>query len=387
MNEIAESNGLQSGSQRPTSRAALLALPARLGLDVVIATRPENFCYATMLDAITFELIHSRLPFAILPAAGQPALVICGIELPHARQDGWIEDITTYTEFVDEPTSLLAGKLEQMGLAKARIGMDLDFLPARSFGLLRERLPEAEFVNTDYAIAAVRAIKDVAEIGAMERACHITHRAILDGIAASAVGDTERAIANRIHHNAMLGGADLFRFFYLGAGERGKLIHPIPTDRAPIEGEVLRMDIGGRFGAASSDFARTFAVGTPTAMQRDVYRGLRNVQAAVIGLIGPHMTAEDVFYACRDEFAKQGLNFRVPHVGHSHGIELHEMPLLRPGDKTGLEIGMTLNIEPLVYDDLGAIYHLEDLVEITASGSRLLSLGLAPPEMPSLGHR
>jgi Xaa-Pro aminopeptidase len=64
---------------------------------------------------------------------------------------------------------------------------------------------------------------------------------------------------------------------------------------------------------------------------------------------------------------------------------MHERPLLRPGEEIVLEEGMVLNVEPLTGDREGIMYHVEDLVEITASGTRILSLGLAPRELPVIG--
>jgi hypothetical protein len=47
---------------------------------------------------------------------------------------------------------------------------------------------------------------------------------------------------------------------------------------------------------------------------------------------------------------------------------------------------MAINIEPNVFDELNNFYHVEDLVEVTKDGARVLSLGLAPPELPSIGQ-
>ncbi len=59
--------------------------------------------------------------------------------------------------------------------------------------------------------------------------------------------------------------------------------------------------------------------------------------------------------------------------------------MLRPGDKTPLKPGMVINIEPMVKHSSGA-YHTEDLVLVTDDGYRLLTLGLAPEELPVIGR-
>src|SRR3712207_8000976 len=42
------------------------------------------------------------------------------------------EDIRTYTEFADDPVDALTDALQRKGLASGKIGIDLDYLPARS---------------------------------------------------------------------------------------------------------------------------------------------------------------------------------------------------------------------------------------------------------------
>lgn len=60
--------------------------------------------------------------------------------------------------------------------------------------------------------------------------------------------------------------------------------------------------------------------------------------------------------------------------------------MLRPGNKMLLKPGMVLNVEPGVRDAEGSLYHTEDLVVVTETGYRLLTLGFAPTELPVLGQ-
>ena len=78
--------------------------------------------------------------------------------------------------------------------------------------------------------------------------------------------------------------------------------------------------------------------------------------------------------------------FHMPHIGHSFGIELHEYPMLRPGDKTVIKKGMVFNVEPVGFDKDGMCYHLEDLLVVTDKGIRILTNGLAPNEIPIIGQ-
>lgn len=364
----------------------LHALPKQRGLDAVIAMSPENFAYVSGVFILTVGLIRPRQAFAIVPAEGDPTLVICSIETSLAKEEGWIEDIRTYTEFADDPIDALTDALQRKGLASGRIGIDLDYLPATSFERLQKAMPQARFVNTTDDIAKIRAIKTPQEVAFLENAAKQTHRAVLDAMMASRLGETERVMADRIANGIIGNGADGTLFLCFASGDRTPQAHGYATERVPQPGEIIRFDVGGTYGQWASDFARTYSAGSPTALQRDTYAKLRKVHAATIDMVKPGVLAEDVFFFCRDQFQTMGLKFSMPHVGHSFGVELHENPMLRPGDKTVLAEGMVINVEPAVMDEEGAMYHIEDLFVITPTGHRLLTLGLPPEELPSIGQ-
>jgi Xaa-Pro aminopeptidase len=248
-----------------------------------------------------------------------------------------------------------------------------------------ELLPGVDFVDTTHIVASMRAVKTEAEIAQIERAGKITQLAVQNALAESRAGETERQIAFRISRNYIENGADGSLFMCFGSGKRSSIAHPMPTDRVVKESEIIRLDVGGTFGPWASDFARTYSTGNPSEMHKQTYRGLWHVQSDTINCIRPGMKAEDVFFACKESFAKNGLKFHMPHVGHGFGIELHETPMLRPGDETVLQPGMVLNIEPVVFDEERSGYHLEDLVVVTGDGHRLLTHHQGPQEIPVIG--
>jgi len=369
------------------NRERLQALVKERELDALIAMSPENFTYVAGVHILTVASLRPRQAFAVLPAKGDPFLVLCSIEKTLAESEGWISDIHLYTEFVDNPIDALTTALRERGLASGKLGIDLDYLPATSYERLKSALHNVGLVNTTEEIAAVRAIKTPDEVALMEKAAKETHRAVLDALAASHLGDTERDIANRIANGIINNGATGTLFICFASGDRTSQAHAHATERVPKEGEIIRFDVGGTYGAFATDFARTYSSGNPSAMQREVHRNLCEAQEATINAMAPGVPAEDIFHLCQDEFKKRGLAWRLPHIGHSFGVELHENPMIRPGDKTPLKPGMVINIEPMTSDDEGSFYHTEDLLVITDTGHRLLTLGLAPKELPEMGRQ
>jgi Xaa-Pro aminopeptidase len=363
------------------------ALPEKLGLDAVIAMSPENFTYASGVFILTVKLIRPRQAFVIIPARGEPTIVICSIERTLTEAESWIKDIRTYTEFVDDPVQALTGALQQLGLASGKLGIDLDYIPASSYQRLLAAAPQARFVDTTEEIARIRVIKTPAEVDFLEKTTKQTHKAVLAAMEATRLGDSERDMANRIANGIISNGADGTLFVCFASGDRTSQPHAHATERVPKEGEIIRFDVGGTYGPWASDFARTYSSGNPSALQRETYSKLWEIHNATINMVKPGVLAEDVFFFCRDQFTRQGLSFHMPHIGHSFGIELHENPMLRPGDKTVIKEGMVINVEPMALDAEQSCYHIEDLFVVTKDGHRLLTLGLPPRELPVIGQK
>lgn len=366
----------------------LTGLPRQCGLEAIIAMSPENFVYAAGANIETVAALRPRQAFAVFPAAAKPFVLVCTMELSQTVDESWISDVRGYTEFMHDPVGRLAEELGKEGLTSGRIGLDMDYIPVADFSRLGAALPKVEFVNTTAAIAEIRSIKSAAEIDHLENVTKQTHRAVLEAMQESRLGDDELKIVNRIATKIIEFGANGINFLYFASGDR--TIHPhahAVAGRIPKPGDIIRLDVGGRYGPFMSDFARTYSAGEPSKLQKQVYAELVGCEQRTIASMRPGVTAEDVFYTCADEFKRRGLVFHMPHVGHSFGIEAHENPMLRPGNKMKLAPGMVINVEPGVRDSEGSLYHTEDLVQITETGHRLLTLGTAPLELPVLGQK
>ena len=85
------------------NRERLQALINEHDLDALIAMSPENFTYVAGVHILTVASVRPRQAFAVLPARGEPFLVLCSIEKTLAESEGWISDIHLYTEFIDNP--------------------------------------------------------------------------------------------------------------------------------------------------------------------------------------------------------------------------------------------------------------------------------------------
>src|SRR5215471_21525195 len=111
------------------------------GLDAVVTISPENFAYVTGFLSPTQPLMRWRHALALVTADGAAALVVVDMEANTIRAkspEG--TEIAVWREFKFDAMQVLAELLRKHGLAKARIGIELDYVPAADMSELQKLL-------------------------------------------------------------------------------------------------------------------------------------------------------------------------------------------------------------------------------------------------------
>src|SRR5690349_8140810 len=119
---------------------------AAAGLDALISCSPENFAYATGFVVPSQPLIRHR--HAMVVATGDGRCGILGVDMEATTIRRREPDIPTaiWAEFTDDCMQVLARMLTEMGLARSKIGIEMDYLPAGDMARLQKALPGASFV-------------------------------------------------------------------------------------------------------------------------------------------------------------------------------------------------------------------------------------------------
>ena len=95
-------------------------------------------------------------------------------------------------------------------------------------------------------------------------------------------------------------------------------------------------------------------------------------QLAAIGAVKPGATTASVDRAARQTLKRHGLAKEFIHsTGHGLGLEIHEPPRIGRRDKTKLEAGMAITIEPGVYIEGWGGIRIEDTLLVTAKGCEI----------------
>jgi len=129
------------------------------------------------------------------------------------------------------------------------------------------------------------------------------------------------------------------------------------------------------------DMTRTFLKGRASEPQRALVDAVRRAQKIAIKKLGPGVTGKKVHQSVQKYFSKLGYETRhkATHVegffhgtGHGLGLDIHEPPRVNLSGGRLLK-GTIITIEPgLYYPGLGGC-RIEDVVQITDDGCKLLS--------------
>ncbi len=133
-----------------------------------------------------------------------------------------------------------------------------------------------------------------------------------------------------------------------------------------------------------SDMTRTVVRGTPLDEIKDMYSAVRDAQVAAIRRVKAGITGNEVHNIVCDVLESGGYETArgktgmfaegfIHSTGHGVGLDIHEGPNLSESGKE-LKEGCVVSIEPgLYYKKIGGV-RLEDVVVVTASGCKNLTM-------------
>jgi Xaa-Pro aminopeptidase len=273
------------------------------------------------------------------------------------------------------PGELLGGVAR--ALPQGRVGFDDVATSVHELARLRELVGDSvELVGAGGLIERLRAVKDAGELERIAAAA-----AIVDGIYEWLVergfgGRQERVVAIELEHEMRLRGAQSPSFdSIVASGAHGALPHAEPRDTVIERGTLVTVDIGALLDGYYSDCTRTFAVGEPTALAREIYEVVLAAQLAGLEAVAPGLEGREVDAQARAVIEHAGYGERFGHgLGHGVGLEIHEAPRLsRHGGEQRLHVGNVVTVEPGIYLPGTLGVRIEDLVAVEADGARRLS--------------
>jgi Xaa-Pro aminopeptidase len=354
--------------------ASAAAATAEAGLAGLVISPGYDLRYLIGSRADTFE----RLTALVLPAAGEPTVVVPRLELASFRGAFLSELGVAVRDWVDgdNPYELVR---DALGGGPAATAVT-DSMPALHVLPLAGELGVLPVLATD-VLRRLRMVKEECEVDALRKAGSAIDRVHARVPEFLVPGRTEADVAADIAEAIVAEGHSEVAFIIVGSGPHGADPHHRYSDRELQVGDIVVVDIGGTYDPGyNSDSTRTYSIGEPAASVAQQYSILQRAQRAAFDIVRPGVTAEQVDAAARDVLAEAGLGeYFVHRTGHGIGLSVHEEPYIVAGNDLPLAAGMAFSIEPGIYFPGNWGARIEDIVVVTEDGA--LAVNNRPHEL------
>ena len=221
----------------------------------------------------------------------------------------------------------------------------------------------------------VRWIKTASEVALLKEAADLLDDVYLEVLPTIKPGETERAV-----HARMMRGCVEKGFSWTHGilnSHRNEVMYNGESDFQIAPGDLIRTDYVAYLAGYPGHQSRNVVVGEPSVEMADTYQKVREVYSLLMERIRPGVVVGELYDGVVDEFRKRGLTYSSLLIGHSVGPWFHQQePILRRGSSFELAEGMVLALEPYY-----GSYHIQDMVQVTASTCRLLSAKIATDEL------
>jgi Xaa-Pro aminopeptidase len=269
--------------------------------------------------------------------------------------------------------SLKVRDIRRLAVKGGRIGYEPS-IPHAKFMKLREAAPEAEFVDIEEAVKAMRMVKTPQEQAGICAAERLNVEIWKEASALFRPGMTEREMAVVIRRLMIeRGDGEAFETIVC-VGANAAECHHAPDDSVWNGREPVLVDMGVKLNGFCSDLTRNLVPKGVRGLYRRVYRLVEEANRAAIAAVRPGISAARLDRIARGIIARGGFGRCFGHaLGHGVGYDIHEAPALSKRDKTVLEPGMIVTVEPGVYLEGNLGVRIEDLVLVTEDGCEVLS--------------
>ena len=355
----------------------------KAGIDVLMSTHPANMNYLTGYDGWSFY-VHQ----CVLVSLDQEEPVWIG-----RNMDANAAKVTTYLSsenirnYADDyvhspigkhPVDYMVDVIKEKGWEDKTIGLEMDqfYFTHKTYEILADNLPKAEFKDANLLVAMVRQIKSAQEIEFMKKAGKIAEKVMQIGIESVGVGVRECDAAAEIS-KAQISGTDEFGGDYpaivplMPAGAGIDAPHLTWSDRKYEKNEPIILELSGCYNRYHAPMARTVYLGEPPKRMKEITEIVVEGLEETLDFIKPGVTCEAVEEKWRNSIAKGEL-VDASRLGYSFGLNYppdwgEQTASMRPHDKTVLKENMTFHLIPIIWqDDIG--FEMSSAIQITEDG-------------------
>jgi Xaa-Pro dipeptidase len=360
------------------------------GIDTLLVSNTSNWAWLTGYDTT----MPSCYGIGIVSAGGGLACHTAELEVPCALYNSVVEDVIVYEWYDARGTAeQLADALLERGADGTTIGVELGYpetfaigaFDARSYLVLRDKLPNATFEDATQLILDCRMIKTAAELDYMRAAGRITWAGLKASLEAAEAGVTDNDIIAAGYGAMYAAGSELTSIDGMCmAGFRAGLGPHMPFKRTKLAlGDTIYLEYTGTFNRYNAPSMRSAVIGPPSDGVRRLADAAINTLNLLIDAIAPGKTGDDVARAAKKGLAPVAGEMWF-HGGYGYSIGLGMQPswteaamYIAEGEERELRPGMTFHLPICIFAPRQYGTGFSESVAVTENGCEVLTPGEA----------
>ncbi|MFC1883640.1 M24 family metallopeptidase [Thermodesulfobacteriota bacterium] len=338
-----------------------------------------------------------------IPVEGEPILMVRKY-FPRAQKESPLRNIIEIGSITEAKDVIV----DFYGMAPEVLGFELDVIPVNDFTFYKTLFPGQRCVDGSESIKKVRMIKSTWELEQMDQVAELSRQTfeymkknIRPGYSEMEFAGMFEAFARRLGHPGKLRVRDYQTEGYAwhvlsgkSGGMTGLLDSPASgqgsSSAFPCGGgskklapdEPIMIDFGSALNGYHFDETRMFAITSMPQKAYDASLASIEIYSEILTMVKPGESSKKIFEASVTKAESLGYgeyylgitDYKVSFIAHGVGIELIEPPFIASKTDIILEPGMVFAIEPkMVFEDEFTV-GIENVVAVTDSGYRVISL-------------
>lgn len=267
----------------------------------------------------------------------------------------------------------IASQLKKLKLKK--LIFEAGSLTVSQYEYFRKGLSGVTLIPMHEDPAYIRMVKKASDIAKIKKAIHVNKLAFDKILPKIRPGLSEAGLAFELETQIRMNGGEKLSFdTIIASGPRGALPHGRASSKVMERGDLVTIDFGTVVDGYCSDETCTIGLGRLSEEQKRIYKIVKDAHDFAMEKIRPGKKGKEIDYIARNYISKKGYGKYFGHsLGHGIGMAVHERPMISHVSEDILDQGMVFSIEPGIYIPNWGGVRIEDLVECTGSGGKLLS--------------
>jgi Xaa-Pro aminopeptidase len=325
----------------------------------------------------------------------------------------WVSDVREYStetpDWLGDPLQVggdfVRKALTDIGLDSGTVGVEqswelvagtysryeMNVVGEHTLSTLKERITDCKWKDASSLLIKARAIKTPNEVKMLRKANEVADIGLCTFDRNLRPGLTEVQVAASIEHEVVTGGMLKHKtkrvvacaFVASGPTTAGAHRYAFGSTRRKLRrGDLAMLELDVIADGYSSDITRTFVVGKPNKLQKQLFEAVLDSQTTAISAIKPNIAAAEIARVSNEVIRRRGFSEYLVHgLGHGIGVAVHEpIPTLHLQSNDILRPGMVHSVEPGIYGRKIGGVRIEDDILDTERGAEYLSTYQRIPE-------